>query len=165
MPPLDPAIPPLAAAQTIETIWLVKLEVSSTVLATNYREGYTDGGDVYAYYEGLAVSAIRWAPGGEKSVCEVTFADADASMTWLPLDSANVKQPVTIKRAWWNGSAFVLEPYFAGLTGRGRFDALSVAIECGQKLGRRGKGTNVSYAGLMSDHAPLAPGTKIEVGG
>lgn len=162
--PLDPAILTLAAAKTIETIWLVKLEVSPVILATNYREGYTDGADVYAYQPGLSVSGVRRSP-GEKTVCEVSFADAEAEFTWLPLDSANQKKPVTIKRVWWNGSSWVEEIHFTGLTGRPGFEPLWVRIECVQRSGRRGKGSNVPWSSALVDHEVLAANTKIEVTG
>lgn len=163
--PIDPLIPPLAAEKTIRTIWCLKIEATpATLRFTNYREGLTLGGDTYTYRPGVAIGSLSVSPEQLETSCEVTLADADASVAHLTLDGANQKVPVTIKRAWWDGAAFIAEDYHTGKLGSPYSDALVTRFQVIARFGRTGKAAATPWTSVLTAHQVLAPGTTIEVG-
>lgn len=177
MPVLDADIVPLIAAQEIRTSIIVEILTATPRRFTNYRGLTSDGrrGLIVAgqYYRTaiIEVPGIDESDDGAPVRVTVSIGNADNTNLDLYSNTANLKKPITITKVWFTGSTwseslaptFELEPWFEGKTGKPALRGERVVVECVADTGRRSMSPRTKSRNLMTNHQPLAAGTKLTI--
>jgi hypothetical protein len=99
-----------------------------------------------------------------------TLGNADNTLTDLYSNTANLMQPVTIRRVDFTGTwdeAFppTITPaaWFEGFIGRASIRGERLFLECHADMGRRGTSPKTKSRSLMLNHQPLSPQQKLTI--